>query len=116
MEIYQEKLRESGQVSKEGIDRINNKVLSILNEEFLASKEYVPQRRDWLSAFWHGFKSPEQLSRIRNTGYDLFHEHFVVIHVLYLPSFTFSMDFLLQSQARDLEDCWPKDLNPSRKF
>ncbi|KAL6123744.1 hypothetical protein ACLB2K_076262 [Fragaria x ananassa] len=38
------------------------------NEEFLASKDYLPQRRDWLSSHWSGFKSPEQLSCIRNTG------------------------------------------------
>lgn len=68
LQIYQNKLLESGQVSKEDIDRINKKVNSILNEEFVASKDYVPQRRDWLSAYWAGFKSPEQLSRIRNTG------------------------------------------------
>ncbi|KAL0425419.1 UNVERIFIED_CONTAM: 2-oxoglutarate dehydrogenase, mitochondrial [Sesamum radiatum] len=68
LEIYQKKLLESGQVTKEDIDQISNKVTSILNEEFLASKDYVPQRRDWLSAYWAGFKSPEQLSRIRNTG------------------------------------------------
>ncbi|KAJ9551113.1 hypothetical protein OSB04_015158 [Centaurea solstitialis] len=68
LEIYQKKLLETGQATKEDIDRIQNKVTSILNEEFLASKDYVPQRRDWLSAYWTGFKSPEQLSRIRNTG------------------------------------------------
>ncbi|KAK4414283.1 2-oxoglutarate dehydrogenase, mitochondrial [Sesamum alatum] len=68
LEIYQKKLLESGQVTKEDIDQISSKVTSILNEEFLASKDYVPQRRDWLSAYWAGFKSPEQLSRIRNTG------------------------------------------------
>ncbi|XP_076917263.1 uncharacterized protein LOC143577270 [Bidens hawaiensis] len=68
LEIYQKKLLETGQVTKDDIDRIHNKVTSILNEEFLASKDYVPQKGDWLSAFWSGFKSPEQLSRIRNTG------------------------------------------------
>ncbi|KAI7735730.1 hypothetical protein M8C21_030658 [Ambrosia artemisiifolia] len=68
LEIYQNKLLETGQVTKEDIDKIHNKVTSILNEEFLASKDYVPQKGDWLSAFWSGFKSPEQLSRIRNTG------------------------------------------------
>ncbi|KAL8239775.1 hypothetical protein R6Q59_016342 [Mikania micrantha] len=68
LEIYQNKLLETGQVTKEDIDRIQSKVISILNEEFLASKDYVPQKGDWLSAFWSGFKSPEQLSRIRNTG------------------------------------------------
>lgn len=56
-------------MTKEDIDRISKKVNTILNEEFVASKDYIPQRRDWLSAYWAGFKSPEQLSRIRNTGY-----------------------------------------------
>ncbi|CAL9111680.1 unnamed protein product [Musa acuminata var. zebrina] len=68
LEIYQNKLLESGEISKEEIDRIRSKVTSILNEEFINSKDYVPKRRDWLSAFWTGFKSPEQISRIRNTG------------------------------------------------
>ncbi|KAM0026310.1 putative oxoglutarate dehydrogenase (succinyl-transferring) [Helianthus debilis subsp. tardiflorus] len=68
LEIYQKQLLETGQVTKEDIDRIQNKVLSILNEEFVASKDYTTQKRDWLSNYWAGFKSPEQLSRIRNTG------------------------------------------------
>ena len=61
---------ESGELTQEDIDKIHKKVTSILNDEFLASKDYVPKRRDWLSAYWSGFKSPEQISRIRNTGYD----------------------------------------------
>ncbi|KAF2318683.1 hypothetical protein GH714_010040 [Hevea brasiliensis] len=68
LEIYRKKLLESGQVVEEDIQKIQEKVNSILNEEFLASKDYVPKRRDWLSSHWAGFKSPEQLSRIRNTG------------------------------------------------
>ncbi|RVX13636.1 2-oxoglutarate dehydrogenase, mitochondrial [Vitis vinifera] len=68
LEIYQKKLLELGQATQEDIDRIQNKVNTILNEEFLASKDYVPNRRDWLSAYWAGFKSPEQISRVRNTG------------------------------------------------
>ena len=56
-------------MTQEDINRIQEKVNTILNEEFMASKDYVPKRRDWLSAYWAGFKSPEQLSRIRNTGY-----------------------------------------------
>lgn len=75
MEIYQKKLLQSGNVTKEGIERIQNKINSILNEEFVASKDYVTQKRDWLSAFWSGFKSPEQLSRIRNTGYIFYFVH-----------------------------------------
>ena len=59
---------ESEKISKEDIDRLNKKVSTILNEEFKNSKDYVPNKRDWLSAYWTGFKSPEQISRIRNTG------------------------------------------------
>lgn len=43
--------------------------MNILNEEFNNSKDYTPSKRDWLAAFWAGFKGPEQLSRVRNTGY-----------------------------------------------
>ncbi|XP_071724155.1 uncharacterized protein [Rutidosis leptorrhynchoides] len=68
LDIYKKQLLETGQVTKEVIERMQNKVLSILNEEFLASKDYVTQKRDWLSNYWAGFKSPEQLSRIHNTG------------------------------------------------
>lgn len=68
LDLYEKQLIESGQLSKEEIDDLHNKVNSILNEEFVNSKEYVSNRRDWLAAYWAGFKSPEQLSRIRNTG------------------------------------------------
>ncbi|XP_057848262.2 2-oxoglutarate dehydrogenase, mitochondrial [Cryptomeria japonica] len=66
--MYEEQLIQSGQLSKEEIDALHSKVNSILNEEFVNSKEYVPNRPDWLSVYWTGFKSPEQLSRRRNTG------------------------------------------------
>ncbi|CAK7325637.1 unnamed protein product [Dovyalis caffra] len=68
LDIYQKKLLESGEVTQEDIDNIHKKVNSILNQEFLNSKDCVPNRRDWLSSRWSGFKSPEQLSRIQNTG------------------------------------------------
>ncbi|CAN6442515.1 unnamed protein product [Victoria cruziana] len=65
---YEKHLIESGQLSKEEAISLHDKVNCILNEEFNNSKDYVPRRRDWLSAYWSGFKSPEQLSRARNTG------------------------------------------------
>jgi 2-oxoglutarate dehydrogenase E1 component len=71
-------------VTEEDIHRIQEKVLSILNEEFLASKDYVPKRRDWLASHWSGFKSPEQLSRVRNTGYA---GNLLVLDFVWLPCF-----------------------------
>ncbi|XP_078181227.1 uncharacterized protein LOC144574989 [Carex rostrata] len=68
LSIYQKKLLESEQIRKEEVEKLQTKVNTILNEEFENSKDYVPNKRDWLSAYWAGFKSPEQISRIRNTG------------------------------------------------
>ncbi|KAI8539943.1 hypothetical protein RHMOL_Rhmol09G0222300 [Rhododendron molle] len=65
LQIYEQKLLESGQVTKEDIDKLHDKVNRILNEEYMASKDYVPKRRDWLSAFWAGYKvKPEILKTV----------------------------------------------------
>ncbi|KAF9620643.1 hypothetical protein IFM89_013669 [Coptis chinensis] len=68
LEIYQQKLLETGQIAQEDIDKLHKKVNTILNEEFVNSKDHALKKRDWLSAYWSGFKSPEQISRVRNTG------------------------------------------------
>ena len=48
---------------------INN----VMEREFEAAKTYVPKQRDWLASHWQGFKSPDQLSRIRDTGLPIEH-------------------------------------------
>eukprot|EP00271_Cylindrocystis_brebissonii_P012890 TRINITY_DN32392_c0_g1_i1.p1 TRINITY_DN32392_c0_g1~~TRINITY_DN32392_c0_g1_i1.p1 ORF type:complete len:1065 (-),score=252.79 TRINITY_DN32392_c0_g1_i1:1649-4843(-) len=68
LEIYKKQLIEGGVLSAEEIKSMEDRVFMILNEEFESSKDYVPSTRDWLSAYWAGFKGPEQLSRIRQTG------------------------------------------------
>ncbi|CAG7861840.1 unnamed protein product [Brassica rapa] len=68
LQIYHKKLLECGEISQQDIDRIQEKVNTILSEEFVASKDYLSKKRDWLSTNWAGFKSPEQISRVRNTG------------------------------------------------
>ncbi|AQL07059.1 2-oxoglutarate dehydrogenase E1 component [Zea mays] len=68
LKLYEQKLLGTSEVMKEDVQRIHDKVNRILNEEFAKSKDYVPNKRDWLSAYWTGFKSPEQISRVRNTG------------------------------------------------
>ncbi|GJY16255.1 2-oxoglutarate dehydrogenase, mitochondrial-like protein [Tanacetum coccineum] len=55
LEIYQKKLLVTSQATKEDIDQIQNKVTSILNDEFLACKDYVTSKMDWLSAYWTGY-------------------------------------------------------------
>lgn len=69
LEIYEKKLVDLGVVREEEIDSIHKKINSTLNQEFMASKDHVPNRRDWLLANWTGIKSPHQLSPIATTGY-----------------------------------------------
>ncbi|GJT32602.1 2-oxoglutarate dehydrogenase, mitochondrial-like protein [Tanacetum coccineum] len=44
-----------------------NALIFHVNGGELEAGDYVTSKRDWLSAYWTGFKSPEQLLRIRNT-------------------------------------------------
>lgn len=69
LDIYMKRLIDEHQLSQEEISKLQDNVFRILNEEFDNSKDYLPSTRDWLAAYWAGFKGPEQLSRIRNTGY-----------------------------------------------
>jgi len=71
LDIYMTRLIEEKHLSQEEISNLQDNVFRILNEEFNNSKDYVPSTRDWLAAYWAGFKGPEQLSRVRNTGYDI---------------------------------------------
>lgn len=68
LDIYKKKLIDSKVLSPSEVAAMEDRVYQILNEEYNNSKNYVPSTRDWLAAYWSGFKSPEQLSRIRNTG------------------------------------------------
>ena len=69
LELYKKQLLASGQLTASEVGAMEDRIYQILNEEYTNSKDYVPSTRDWLAAYWAGFKSPEQLSRIKNTGY-----------------------------------------------
>lgn len=65
---YVDKLLAEGSVTEDEVRDVHNRVQTILQEEFDAAKDYRPTEDEWLSNVWEGFKSPAQLSRIRNTG------------------------------------------------
>jgi len=72
LEIYEKKLLGTGHVTREEVQMIHGKVDRILNEELAKSKSdehLMANKRDyWLSAQWAGIKSPDQVSRVRDTG------------------------------------------------
>ncbi|KAL3160716.1 hypothetical protein ABBQ32_010627 [Trebouxia sp. C0010 RCD-2024] len=65
---YTERLLAEGNVKQEQLDKINDNVHKILQKAFEEAKDYKPNARDWLSSYWKGFMSPDQMARIRNTG------------------------------------------------
>lgn len=65
---YAERLLEEGAVSNDEIDQVKKKVRSVLERSFEQAKDFKPKTSDWLESHWDGFKSPNHLSRIRNTG------------------------------------------------
>ena len=50
------------------VKEIHEKIARELERAFQEGKEYVVQKRDWLTSFWSGFKSPDQISRVKTTG------------------------------------------------
>ncbi|MEW5306228.1 MAG: hypothetical protein WDW36_008709 [Sanguina aurantia] len=65
---YVKRLLDEGSVTPEFISDLHKRILGLLEEAMEGSKEYTPQKRDWLASHWEGFMSPAQISRIRNTG------------------------------------------------
>ncbi|KAK9832587.1 hypothetical protein WJX81_001617 [Elliptochloris bilobata] len=65
---YQKQLMDEGVASKEQVKRISDNVLAALQVEFEKARDYKPEAKDWLSSYWAGFNSPNQIARIRNTG------------------------------------------------
>lgn len=65
---YANQLLEQGHITSDELKEIHNSIKTRLEEDFEAAKDFKPKTSDWLSSHWEGFKSPDQLSRIRNTG------------------------------------------------
>jgi 2-oxoglutarate dehydrogenase E1 component len=65
---YVERLLAEGHVSKDQVKKIHDNIQGILSTCFETAKDYKPKASDWLSSYWKGFMSPDQMARIRNTG------------------------------------------------
>jgi 2-oxoglutarate dehydrogenase E1 component len=70
LHTYRNQLISSGTATKEETETIDKFVLSTLEGDFEAAKSWVTPKNDWLSSKWAGFLGPNQLSRIRNTGFE----------------------------------------------
>ena len=71
LEIYEKKLIENGDATQEEIDEIKQFTQNSYEVDLKASKTLVPDESDWLASKWKGFKSPNQRSRIRDSGVEI---------------------------------------------
>ena len=68
LKVYESHLVTDGTCSQKELDDIRASVMSTLESEFIAAKDWVTPKNDWLSSRWSGFLSPRQHARIRETG------------------------------------------------
>ncbi|KAJ3097101.1 2-oxoglutarate dehydrogenase E1 component [Phlyctochytrium planicorne] len=62
VEKYTEQLLAEGTVTPQEVQAMKDRVWSILEENYAASKSYVANNKEWVSSNWTGFKSPAQLA------------------------------------------------------
>jgi len=73
LKVFEDKLIADGTMTKEECEEVRKYTLDTYEKDLEASKTYVKKESDWLSSRWEGFKSPQQLSRIYETGCEMDH-------------------------------------------
>jgi hypothetical protein len=68
LDLYRAKLKTEGVVDDERIKQMEDFVSEEYNKSFQASSTHVPNKADWFSSYWKGFKSAHQYSSIRPTA------------------------------------------------
>lgn len=61
LQLYAEKLAQEGDITREEMEEIKEDVWEIMEASYVASKNYVPETKEWLTSNWNGFMSPKEL-------------------------------------------------------
>ena len=70
LDVFEARLIAENVLTKEECVEIRDFTTQSYENDFEASKTYESKASDWLASKWEGFKSPQQQSRIRETGVD----------------------------------------------
>jgi len=68
LEKYRAKLIQEGVITEEEAQKMSDVCMQEYNKAHAEAPAYKPSKMDWLSSYWKGFKSPKQISLIRQTG------------------------------------------------
>jgi hypothetical protein len=68
LDLYRAKLKEEGVINDEHIRKMEETVMAEYNAAFKASSIHIPNKADWFSSYWRGFKAAHQYSTIRPTA------------------------------------------------
>jgi 2-oxoglutarate dehydrogenase E1 component len=97
LDVYEKRLIEEGMMTKEECDEIRKFTLDSYESDLAAAKTYRKKEDDWLSSKWKGFKSPSQMSRIRQTGIEK-----NILHKIGTIAGTVPPDFKLHRQMEKI--------------
>lgn len=70
LSVYGKQLINDGICTANELQDVKDMVVATLDGDFEAAKTWVSHGTSWLSSKWEGFKSPLQISRIQETGYE----------------------------------------------
>jgi 2-oxoglutarate dehydrogenase E1 component len=68
LDLYREKLKSEGVVDDARLKQMEETVHEEYNKAFQASATHLPNKADWFSSYWKGFKSAHLYSSIRPTA------------------------------------------------
>ncbi|KNC99356.1 oxoglutarate dehydrogenase (succinyl-transferring), E1 component [Spizellomyces punctatus DAOM BR117] len=75
LDKYIQQLLAEGSVTQEEVDEMKKRVWGILEENYVASRDYKASSKEWQSSTWTGFKAPAELAAetvpAQKTGIDL---------------------------------------------
>lgn len=69
-QLYAEKLVNDRVISQEEADTIEKEFMDSLSEDAKISKNYVPNKEEWLEGDWQGLKAPSDSKKEPETGID----------------------------------------------
>lgn len=69
--VYAKKLATEGSLSQAEIDKVSSDFVAKLEQDFLASTSYKPNKADWLEGRWQGLEVASNEDRTDSTGVDV---------------------------------------------
>ncbi|KAJ3041889.1 2-oxoglutarate dehydrogenase E1 component [Rhizophlyctis rosea] len=108
---YIQQLLDEGSVQKSEIEEMEKRIWDILEENYVASKNYKASSKEWVSSSWSGFMSPAELASTCTTSKDTGVDRELLTHIG-IASASYPSDFnvhpnlakILKAREKSIKD------------